>query len=71
MLEGIGLICKERKNNIRWNGPDAIHRTKRPRLTATAVPLDPAKISNEASGDASRSENKNSSTIGAAVVEPL
>ena len=32
VLEGIGLICKERKNNIRWNGPDATNRTKRPRL---------------------------------------
>lgn len=33
VLEGIGLICKERKNNIRWNGPDATNRTKRPRLS--------------------------------------
>lgn len=31
MLEGIGLIAKERKNNIRWNGPGAINRRKRPR----------------------------------------
>ena len=32
VLEGIGLICKERKNNIRWNGPDAINKTKWPKL---------------------------------------
>jgi sugar-specific transcriptional regulator TrmB len=32
VLEGIGLIAKERKNNIRWNGPGAINRRKRPRL---------------------------------------
>ena len=32
VLEGIGLICKECKNNIRWNGPDATYRTKRPKL---------------------------------------
>ena len=31
VLEGIGLIAKERKNNIRWNGPGAINRRKRPR----------------------------------------
>ncbi len=31
MLEGIGLIAKERKNNIRWNGPGAVNRRKRPR----------------------------------------
>lgn len=30
VLEGIGLIAKERKNNIRWNGPGAINRRKRP-----------------------------------------
>jgi len=31
VLEGIGLIAKERKNNIRWNGPGAVNRRKRPR----------------------------------------
>ena len=34
VLEGIGLIAKERKNNIRWNGPGAINRRKRPRSTS-------------------------------------
>lgn len=58
VLEGIGLICKERKNNIRWNGPDAIHRTKRPRLTGQAVPMDPAKNSNDGSGEAGKSEGR-------------
>jgi len=63
-LEGIGLICKERKNNIRWNGPDAIHRTKRPRLSAAAMLNDPAKNSNDYSGDATKSENKLANTNG-------
>ena len=31
VLEGIGLIAKERKNNIRWNGPGATNRVRRPR----------------------------------------
>ena len=30
VLEGIGLIAKERKNNIRWSGPGAVNRRKRP-----------------------------------------
>jgi len=41
VLEGIGLICKERKNNIRWNGPDATSRTRRPRLNILPDPTKP------------------------------
>jgi hypothetical protein len=44
VLEGIGLICKERKNNIRWNGPDAAARTRRPRLN---ILPDPTKTDTE------------------------
>ena len=29
VLEGIGLICKVSKNNIRWDGPGSIQRRKR------------------------------------------
>ena len=32
MLEGIGLICKEKKNNIKWNGIEGLNRRKRPRM---------------------------------------
>jgi len=35
------LICKERKNNIRWNGPDATSRTRRPRLNILPDPTKP------------------------------
>ena len=28
MLEGIGLICKVSKNNIRWEGPGSIKRAQ-------------------------------------------
>lgn len=28
VLEGIGLIAKECKNNIRWNGPDATYKVQ-------------------------------------------
>ena len=29
VLEGIGLICKVSKNNIRWDGPGSARRQKR------------------------------------------
>lgn len=29
VLEGIGLICKVSKNNIRWDGPGSDRRNKR------------------------------------------
>ena len=29
VLEGIGLIIKECKNNIRWSGPDSTYRKAR------------------------------------------
>ena len=29
VLEGIGLICKVSKNNMRWDGPGAVGRRKR------------------------------------------
>lgn len=70
VLEGIGLICKERKNNIRWNGPDAIHRTKRPRLNAVAVPSDPAKNSEE-DDHSFKSERKTAVANGAVSAESL
>ena len=71
VLEGIGLICKERKNNIRWNGPDAIHRTKRPRLNALAVPSDPAKNLEDAGDDSFKSERKTAAANGAVSAESL
>jgi hypothetical protein len=29
VLEGIGLICKVSKNNIRWDGPGSLRRRQR------------------------------------------
>jgi hypothetical protein len=43
VLEGIGLIAKERKNNIRWNGPGAVNRRKRPRSSRADDPRSSAK----------------------------
>ena len=59
VLEGIGLISKERKNNIRWNGPDASNRTRRPRLN---ILPDPAKT---------EPEKKNPLTLKDPQTEPL
>jgi len=59
VLEGIGLICKERKNNIRWNGPDATARTRRPRLN---ILPDPTK---------SEPEKKTANTLKDNISEPL
>lgn len=35
VLEGIGLIQKECKNNIKWSGPDATNKQKRTSVATT------------------------------------
>lgn len=34
VLEGIGLICKVVKNNIRWDGPGSLRRAERDKKKA-------------------------------------
>ena len=40
VLEGIGLICKEKKNNIKWNGIEGLNRHKRQRVSSPSKKTD-------------------------------
>ena len=51
MLEGIGLICKVSKNNIRWDGPGSARRRAREGKKADKMAMK-QKILSQKSGEA-------------------
>lgn len=58
VLEGIGLICKERKNNIRWSGPgseiDAKRKLKRRKMDHQPMILHPEEERKSTTSEGSR-----------------